>query len=195
MLLFINSCARGENSRTLKLCREFLLRYKSENPEDEILEVDIYKENVSYLTAETLAQRDKLIAEKDFENPMFALARQFAKADKILIGAPLWDFSFPAALKCYIENICVKDVTFRYSETGAPVSLCSAEKSLYISTIGGTDLPDSCGYGYINTVFSQLFNICDNSYYSIELLDVVGQDQEEIMKNALADAKDLAMGF
>jgi len=38
---------------------------------------------------------DALIAAGSFDDPMFALARQFAAADEVVIAAPLWDLSFP----------------------------------------------------------------------------------------------------
>ena len=38
---------------------------------------------------------------------MFDLAKQFAEADEVIIAAPFWDLSFPAALKQYFEQINV----------------------------------------------------------------------------------------
>ena len=38
------------------------------------------------------------------------------KADEIVIGAPYWDLSFPAALKVYIEHVSVCDIAFHYTE-------------------------------------------------------------------------------
>ena len=40
-LLFINSCVRGEKSRTLKLARRFLTRYQAAHPETVITERDV----------------------------------------------------------------------------------------------------------------------------------------------------------
>ena len=55
---------------------------------------------------------------------MFCYARQFAAADRIVIAAPLWDLSFPAQLKVYLENIYVTGIVTKYSEAGEPVGLC-----------------------------------------------------------------------
>ena len=49
---------------------------------------------------------------------MFRYARQFAAADKIVIAAPLWDLSFPAQLKVYLENIYVTGIVTKYSDAG-----------------------------------------------------------------------------
>ncbi len=69
--------------------------------------IDFPKTNESYLK-----QRDSLIAVQSFDDSMFALVRQFAEAETIVIDAPYWDLSFPAALKQYIEHINVLGITF-----------------------------------------------------------------------------------
>ena len=46
-----------------------------------------------------LATRDALREKEAYDSPMFALAREFAAAEKIVVAAPYWDLSFPAVLK------------------------------------------------------------------------------------------------
>ena len=38
------------------------------------------------------------------DDPLLDYARQFARADQILIAAPCWDLSFPAVLRAYLER-------------------------------------------------------------------------------------------
>ena len=76
-----------------------------------------------------LEKRDRLLREGDFDNPVFAYARQFAQADEIIIAAPFWDLSFPAVLKSYLEQINVVGITFRYTPEGIPEGLCRADSS------------------------------------------------------------------
>ena len=73
--------------------------------------------------------------------PAWALraARDIASADRILIAAPFWDMSFPAALKCFFEQTSLFDVTFTDDGTTC-VGLCKAPKVLYITT-RGMDIP------------------------------------------------------
>ena len=59
--------------------------------------------------------RTKMLADGAFQDPLFGLARQFAAADRIVIAAPYWDLSFPAALKQYVEQINVLGITFIYT--------------------------------------------------------------------------------
>ena len=78
-----------------------------------------------------LRKRDELIAARSFDDDMFALARQFAEADRVVIAAPYWDLSFPAVLKQYIEAINVSGITFEYTEEGFPRGLCNYYQKPY----------------------------------------------------------------
>ena len=122
MILFINACVRKE-SRTRRLADHLL--DKLGQPFDEVCLHDI----AFPVTDEAfLEMRDRLIAEEDFGNPAFDLARQFSEAETIVIAAPYWDLSFPASLKQYLEQVNVVGITFRYTEEGIPVGLCKAER-------------------------------------------------------------------
>ena len=118
MTLFINCCPRGE-SRTEKLARALLKAL------GEYEELRLYDEPLHPLGRADIAKRDALLAEKKYDDEMFRYARQFAAADRIVIAAPLWDLSFPAQLKVYLENIYVTGIVTKYSEAGKPVGLCS----------------------------------------------------------------------
>ena len=103
MMLFVNCCPRGE-SRTEKLARA-LLKALGEHEE-----LRLYDEPLHPLGRADIAKRDALLAEKKYDDEMFRYARQFAAADRIVIAAPLWDLSFPAQLKVYLENIYVTGI-------------------------------------------------------------------------------------
>ena len=136
-LLFINACVRGERSRTLKLARHFLAAWQEKHPDAAVTERDLCAERLQPQYPEVLAERDALWNAGRLDQPMFAPARQFAEADRIVIAAPFWDLSFPAILKIYLERISVTDITFGYSETGQMKGLCRAKKLLLVTTRGG----------------------------------------------------------
>ena len=130
MTLFINCCPRGE-SRTERLARALLKAL------GEYEELRLYDEPLHPLGRADIAKRDALLAEKKYDDEMFRYARQFAAADRIVIAAPLWDLSFPAQLKVYLENIYVTGIVTKYSEAGEPVGLCRANELYYVTTSGG----------------------------------------------------------
>ena len=136
-VLFVNACVRGERSRTLALARRFLAEYAAAHPGDRVTERDLMADRLEPQYPEVLERRNALWNAGELDDPLFAPARQFAAADKIVVAAPFWDLSYPAILKIYLERISVANITFGYDEKGAMVGLCRAEKLLYITTRGG----------------------------------------------------------
>ena len=108
--LFINTCPR-EGSRTLELARHLL-----DKLDGTAEELALFEENLLPLNGKTLALRDKMIAQGNFDHPIFKYARQFANADTVVIAAPFWDLSFPSALKIWLEYVMALSVTFHYDE-------------------------------------------------------------------------------
>ena len=129
MILYINCCVR-EESRTNKLAQAVLQQI-----DGEIVELNLYKENLRSLDRETLVKRTALIEKEDFSSSMFDYAKQFAAADEIVIAAPYWDLSFPAMLKVYFENIYITgegtcSAYFLIDETGKEILLPEGIRSL-----------------------------------------------------------------
>ena len=180
-LLFIDACLRGEKSRTKKICEKVIDDLKAEYNDISVETVDLKNLDIKALYEEDLAERDALIEKGDFSS--FVLAKQFADADIIVVGAPYWDLSFPAALKVYIENIAVNTIAFHYTERGQE-GLCKAEKAYYVTTGGGYMKGAEFGYQYIKGVFG-LFGIKDVSYIGAEGLDIWGNDVGKILEETI----------
>ena len=125
-VLFVNACLRGEQSRTLTLCREYL------EGVDDVEEVNLAELKLEPYYGPSAAYRAQLEAKGLFDDPMFDIGKDFAEADEIVIGAPYWDLSFPAALKIYIEHAAVMGMTFHYTEEGRCEGLCRAKHLTYI---------------------------------------------------------------
>lgn len=183
-ILFINAAPRKE-SRTKRLADCVLGKLDGTVNEEKIYEY-IFPQATEFF----LESRDSATSHKDFSNPLFRYAKTFADADVIVIAAPFWDMSFPAALKSYIEQINVVGITFRYSPEGAVESLCKAKALIYVTTTGGNVGKDGhiFGYGYVKWLAKSLYGIENVMLVSAEGLDIAGADIEGIMKNAEAEA-------
>ena len=177
-ILFINACVRKE-SRTRRLTEKLLL--KLGRPYEEIR---LDRLTFPSVDEEYLRLRDRLIAETDFTDPMFDLARQFAEAETIVIAAPYWDLSFPASLKQYLELINVVGISFRYTEEGIPVGLCRADRLFYVTTAGGGFMPEEFGFGYVKALAQNYYGIRDVRLIKAAGLDIFGADVEGILKKA-----------
>lgn len=180
MVLYVNACVR-EESRTNKLARKLLGKMTVDGGE-EVQEINVEQEYLSGrmipLTRESLRKRDVLIEVGDYSDPIFDYAKQFASADTIVISAPFWDFSIPAILRIYLENIYAIGIVSKYNENGMPVGLCNAKKLYFVTTAGGPYIP-TFAYDYIEALSKQAFGISETELIAAEMLDVEGNDECE----------------
>lgn len=177
-LLYINACVRAE-SRTKRLADKLV--QKINETYDEVCLKDI---KFPVVDEDFLDERARLASEEEFSNPKLMLAKQFAKAEEIVIAAPYWDLSFPAALKQYLEQINVVGITFKYTEEGVPVGLCRAKRLFVVSTAGGFFAPEEYGFGYIKALAENYYGIKDVRHIRALGLDIVGADEEKNLLNA-----------
>lgn len=175
--LFVNACMRGEASRTLALCREYL-----EGVED-VVEVDLAELGLKPFDAAMVAYRSEKQQVEEWDDPIFALSRQFAEADDIVVGAPYWDLSFPAALKIYLEHVSVCECTFHYTEDARCEGICKARTLTYITTSGGSVEGANFGYEYLCGI-AKMFGIPETRFVAAEGLDIVGIDVEAQLDKA-----------
>ena len=185
-ILLINACVRPD-SRTMELTRTLLKKL-----EGDVEEARLYEMSLPVLDLKGMEQRNLACVKKDFSDPVFAAAKQFAVADTIVIAAPYWDLMFPAVLKNYLENITVSGLTFRYSEKGRPQSLCRAKTLYYVTTSGGFIGQNDFGFSYVKALAQNFFGITDVHRYAAEGLDIFGTDADKILnetKQAINDAE------
>lgn len=180
-VLYIDATVR-ENSRTAELGELVLEKLGGTVDRIKLCEYDFPKTNAEYL-----AKRDKACASGDFSDGMFYHAKLFADADAVVIAAPFWDMSFPAALKQFFEEITVAGLTFELRLDGSYGGLCKADKLYYVTTAGGTIFSEEYGYGYVKTLAKGFYGIGECVMFKAEGLDIWGADVDGIMSAAKAD--------
>ena len=184
-VLYVNACVRKE-SRTERLAEKALALLGQ--PYEEVRLEDL---SFPAVDEEFLKTRDRLLAEGELRHPMFDLARQFARAETIVMAAPYWDLSFPAALKQYLEQVNVVGITFRYSEEGQPVPLCRAKRLIYVTTAGGCYVPEEFGFGYVRALAQSFYGIREVRQVRALGLDIAGADAEAILSSVEAELPSL----
>jgi FMN-dependent NADH-azoreductase len=197
-----------ENSFSLSVGNEFLEAYKNANPKDEITILDLYKTEVPLIDEVVFSAWGKLGSGVAFEKltsqeqskvaAMNNLLEQFLGADKYVLVTPLWNFTVPPMMKAYLDNICIVNKTFKYTENG-PVGLLSDKKAVHIQARGGVYSSGPAadyelGDRYINTVLS-FIGITDKQSIIVEGMNAMPDKAEEIKKNAIIKAKELAEKF
>lgn len=166
-VLYITANPKSEEySYSLKTGRKFINQYKDKNPNDEIIEIDVYKEEIPLLDSDVFNAWGKLQngisfneltdTEKSKVGRISELTEQFISADKYVFVTPLWNFSFPPMMKAYIDTFVVAGKTFKYGDNG-PVGLLNNKKAVHIQASGGvySEGPASAfehGNTYLKTV-------------------------------------------
>ena len=178
MILYINACVR-EDSRTDRIARALLTKLGGDVEELCLPDLDIHP-----LDEETLNKRTQLIERGLYNDPLFDYAKQFAKADTIVIAAPFWDLSFPAILKTYLENIYTIGIVSEYGADGLPHGLCMADKLYYVTTAGGPYTP-TYSYDYIRELATGCFGVKETELIKAEMLDVEGFDADAIVRSVI----------
>ena len=198
-VLYIKANLKPEGqSRTFKISDSFIDEYKKNNPNDEIITLDLYKENINFLKGEDLGAVFGPKNEESKNHPILKYAYQFAEADKYIVAAPMWNLNMPAILKAYIDYVSVTGITFKYTANG-PVGLCEGKKAVHIVSRGGAYSEGAgaaveMGDRYLRTIFG-FFGITDFTTISADNLDVIGEDVEAIIENAIKKAEIVAKEF
>ncbi|TDW08852.1 FMN-dependent NADH-azoreductase [Breznakia blatticola] len=180
-----------DQSVTFQMSEAFVDTYKKEHPEDEITTIDLYNEDIRFLSEEDLGN---MFGGKDFD--IRERAKQFAEADKYIIAAPLWNLSIPAILKAYIDYVMFVGISFKYTVTG-PVGLLDNKKAVYLVARGGDyttpQMADiEMGERYLRTVlgFMDIKDIetiaCENTNVLLgdALTDAIHTSVEQAKKSA-----------
>ncbi len=191
-ILFVNGCIRGESSRTLALAHCFLDAYTAAHPSCTLETADLNEMRLLPLFGDTLRARESAESWDDAE---FAPARAFRDAGLIVLAAPFWEGTFPAAVHAYLEHICVTGLTFACTAQGY-TGLCRAKQAVYITTRGGIyesgeAAGDNHAPAYLASIFRML-GIPELHMLAAEGLDILGADVEGILSAAKENAIRLA---
>jgi len=179
-LLLIDGCVsqRGPGSRTRALAEAFLSAFREANPEAEVETVRLEKLDIRPFLPAALEERDALASVGAFDAPVFALARQFRAADKIVAAAPFWDLSFPAVMRVYIEYISANGLCYHYEADGCHGD-CKASRLAYLTSGGDLERDESLGVLYWRQL-ARMFGVTGVSVWRLGTIpnypDVPGYD-------------------
>ncbi|QHT60859.1 FMN-dependent NADH-azoreductase [Paenibacillus lycopersici] len=195
-------------SFSMAVGKAFIDAYREANPSDEVVHVDLYKENIPQLDADVFAGWGKLQSGAGFEQlsdeekakvaRLGQLSEQFVAADKYVFVSPMWNFSFPPVLKAYVDAVAVAGKTFKYTAEG-PVGLLTDKKGLHIQASGGvySEGPAAgfeSGFSYLKKI-SMFFGIPSFEGLFVEGMAANPAAAPEIKANAIAKATELAATF
>lgn len=140
-ILKVDSSTNGGDSVSRELTDMIVEKLKSDNPDADIVTRDLGTEPLAHLNPITtgairMGEDDWTDDMKAAAPPEKAILDEFLSADVVVIGAPMYNFTIPSALKSWIDRLGVPRVTFAY-EDGAPKGLAGGRRVIVASARGG----------------------------------------------------------
>ncbi len=126
LLLNIQSSPRGAKSASIAVTNAF---------------VDAYQALHSDAMIDTL-NVSMSAAEAEIWERIQTLAKRFQRADRIVLGVPMWNFAFPYKLKQLIDLACQRNFLFTFAN-GVFGPLLKTPRALVVYTRGQTYSEDS----------------------------------------------------
>ncbi|PKF78166.1 FMN-dependent NADH-azoreductase [Vibrio sp. vnigr-6D03] len=115
------------------------------------------------------------------------LIGEIKQADKLIIAAPMYNFTVPTQLKNWIDLIARAGVTFQYSENGPEGLLTNVKETTVITTRGGVhkDTENDIVTSYLKTTLG-FVGIHNVNFVYAEALSM----GEELASQELTNAKE-----
>ncbi|MBW4024916.1 MAG: FMN-dependent NADH-azoreductase [Proteobacteria bacterium] len=140
-ILLLQSSSNLASSVSRDLAASYVKAYTAAHPDATVTERDLLAQPVPHLGVdlfggmfgkpEALTEAQKAaLAVSD------SLVDEIEAASLIVIGAPMYNFSIPSALKAWIDHVIRAGRTFRYTETG-PQGLVHGKKAVLFLASGG----------------------------------------------------------
>lgn len=128
---------------------------------------------------EALALSDSLVAE-------------LKKADVVVIGVPVYNFSIPAVLKAWIDMVARARLSFRYTDEG-PEGLLKGKKAYLVVATGGVSVGSAADFAtpYLRHVLGFL-GIDDVEVIAADGLSSNAEESMDAARSAIADLIHLA---
>jgi FMN-dependent NADH-azoreductase len=120
-ILNIVTSPRKEKSASTAIVNAFLGEYRARVDDVTVDTLDIWQEQLPEFDAEAIGAKYKGVSGESMTPVETAtwqkireLAARFQRADRIVMGVPMWNFSFPYKLKQLIDLSCQRNMLFTF---------------------------------------------------------------------------------
>lgn len=186
-ILRIDASARREGSTTRQLSDALIDALRDRHGRVSVLTRDLARTPPPLLDADWIAanftepqardagQRAALAASDE-------LVAELMAADVVVIGVPVYNFSVPAALKAWIDQVARARITFRYTENG-PEGLLKGRRAYLVMASGGVAAGSATDFatGYLRHVLG---------FLGITDVEIIAADQAMLRTDAIARARE-----
>lgn len=157
-VLRIDSSAQRGDSITRQLGSEIVRRLEQTYPDIDVQVrdlsdgIDLIDESWVNANLTDHAKRDP--SQHDVLGMSDSLVEELTAADVIIVTAPVYNFSIPAALKAWIDMVCRARLTFQYTEKG-PQGMLKDRPVYLVMASGGVTFGSPADYAsdYLRHIF------------------------------------------
>jgi len=192
-LLHVDSSINGDNSISRRLTQQVVEQWLASHPGTEVERLDLAVDTPPHFSSDSMGIRrpaqGQISEAEQRENALAeSLVSQFLASDVIVVGAPLYNFSYPSQLKAWIDRLAQAGRTFRYTENG-PEGLAKGKTVIAVLSRGGIYSTSEAGQAmehqesYLKTVFG-FFGITDIRIVRAEGTDLSPESRETALRSA-----------
>lgn len=196
-VLSIQSSIHAGQGQSAGLSNRFLRDWKARHPGGRVLVRDLAAEPVAHLTAERFAALSTPPEQRDAAGVRVAalsdaLIDEWRRADEVVLGLPMYNFTIPSTLKAYFDHIARAGVTFLYTDQGPegllvdrPVHVFATRGGVYAGTDGDTQTA-------LVRQFLGFLGVRDVHFHYAEGLGMGEAQRRQALESAWSSAQQLA---
>jgi len=121
-ILNIVSSPRGADSVSISIANAFLDAYRDTCASVEVDTLNVWEANLPEFDGEAIGVKYKWVskaplssAELSVWDRIQSLAKRFQEADRIVLGVPMWNFTYPYKLKQLIDLVSQRNMLFTFN--------------------------------------------------------------------------------
>jgi len=137
-LLLVETSPRGKQSVSRQMSRRFLAAWRTQNPQGGVVERDLVRTDLSFVTEPWLQAyftppADQSQAMRDALGLSDELVAELLAADHLVISTPVYNYNVPASLKAWVDHVVRKGATLGFDGRG----LVKGKKATLLLASGG----------------------------------------------------------
>jgi FMN-dependent NADH-azoreductase len=190
-ILEISASGRGQDSVSRMLTNTIV-----DGLQRRVVDVDVVRRdlnagvpfvNAAWIEANFTAEADRTDEQRATLALSDTLVDELRQADVLVIGAPIYNFGVPAALKAWVDMIARARKTFRYTENG-PEGLLKGKRAYVVIASGGVpvDSPVDFATPYLRHAL-RFVGITDIEVIAAEQLNSKAAASVEAARARIAD--------
>ena len=151
-ILRIDSSARHEASKTRDLADQIISQLRGDGEgrgEVTVIHRDVSDGlpmvNEAWTKAAYMSPDDRSAEQQAALQLSDTLVAELKEADVLVLASPIYNFTVPAALKSWFDQVARANVTFKYTEKG-PEGLLKNKRAVVAIASGGTEVGSDADY-------------------------------------------------